>query len=418
MPVAAPAAPPVRRIETELDRLRDDGASVVVAGEPLNTALLRSFYARHDFEPVWTKNQAKADALVQAVLRAGDHGLDPERFYATLLYRRASLPTLRRDMLLSHAFLTYAEALAVGAVPVARRSDGEALTPEPVDVAAVLDAGIASGEPVEAIEALAPQTPTYRALRQALPRHKPGNPAPRGRVTADRHRDIRVNLERQRWLPRALPADRVWVNVADQQLTLFRADRPVFTTRVIVGEEAEPNQSPEFHTMIEASFFNPPWIVPRDIVEAEYLPRIERDPNYLSRNNMILRENGEIEQLPGPNAGLGAIMFDMPNRFDVYLHDTPGRALFRRGARRLSHGCIRVQNPVEFAALLLQQPVAQIREAIAHGGTTRNNLPTPIPVFIVYQTAFADAAGTLQFRPDFYRRDAVVWRRLQGHGEG
>lgn len=401
---------------TELGDLIDSGPELVVAGERLNAGLLRRFYARHGFRPVWTTRQEEAEALVNAVLRAGDHGLNPELFHASLLRRRATFPPLRRELLLSDAFLSYADALAHGAVPVERRKDSESLTPEPVDVAAALDAAIGSSDPAAAIEELAPTTPTYRALRQALQRLRSGAPAG-GSAATNRLRQIEVNLERQRWLPRRLPADRVWVNVADQRLALYRADRQVFSTRVVVGDDARRNQSPEFRAVIEASFFNPPWVIPSDIVTAEILPRISRDPGYLTRNNMILRTNGEIEQLPGPNAGLGLIMFDMPNRFDVYLHDTPDRQVFSRDNRRISHGCIRVQNPRELAALLMRQPVDTIDQGIARGGTTRNRLPTPVPVFVIYQTAFLDTDGALQFRPDFYDRDADIWRQLQRRSE-
>ena len=413
-PVAASARPP--RPEPELGNLRYGGAELAVAGEPLNGAALRRFYARHGYERVWTNRQEQAASLVNAVARAGDHGLDPEQFHAGLLLRSASLPALRRDLLLSDAFLSYASALSSGGVPVERRRDGEALSPDPIDLAAALDAAIDSPDPGAAIEALAPTTPTYRELRQALRRHRSGA-QPRGRTAGNRLREIEVNLERQRWLPRSLPADRVWVNIADQKLILYRADRPVFSTRVVVGAAVESKQSPEFRTAIEASFFNPPWIIPSDIVEAEYLPRLMRDPDYLTRHNMILRDNGEIEQLPGPNAGLGAIMFDMPNRFDVYLHDTPDKHLFRRPNRRISHGCIRVENPREFAALLMQQPIGAIDERIATGSTTRTVLPTPVPVFVVYQTAFVEAGGALQTRPDFYGRDAAIWQQLRRRSE-
>lgn len=402
----------VRHDDAELGILNDDAREVVVAGEKLNVGLLRRFYARHGFRRVWPTRQTQADSLANAVLHAGDHGLDPELFHASLLLRRETFPPLYRELLLSDAFLSYADALARGAVPVERRRDNESLAPEPFDVAAALDAAIDSPDPVAAIEALAPTTPAYRALRQALRTHRSRPPA-RGRVTADRVREIEVNLERQRWLPRSLPPDRVWVNVADQRLTLYRAGRPVFSTRVVVGDDAERKQSPEFRTMIEASFFNPPWVIPRDIVATEILPRISRDPDYLTRNNMVMRTNGEVEQRAGPTAGLGVIMFDMPNRFDVYLHDTPNQQVFSRDNRRISHGCIRVQNPIEFAALLMQQPIDRINEGIATGSTTRNTLATPVPVFVLYQTAFTDSDGTLQFRPDFYNRDDAIWRELQ-----
>jgi L,D-transpeptidase YcbB len=397
---------------TELGNLIDGTPELVVAGERLNAGLLRRFYARHDFEPVWTTRQAQANSLLNAVSRAGDQGLDPELFHTNVLRHRAALPPLDRELLLSDAFLSYANVLAYGAVPVERRRDDETLAPEPVDVAAVLDAAIGRPDPAAAIEALAPATPTYRALRQALQTYRSGAPAG-GKVTANRLRQIEVNLERQRWLPRSLPADRVWVNVADERLVFYRADRPVFSTRVIVGEDVEHNQSPEFRAMIDASFYNPPWVIPSDIATAEILPKIRRDPDYLTRNKMVMLANGEVEQLPGPDAGLGLIMFDMPNRFDVYLHDTPDKYLFSRDNRRISHGCIRVQDPRKFAALLMQEPIDTIDQGIAMGNTTRNNLATPVPVFVVYQTAFVDTDGALQFSPDFYNRDAEIWQQLQ-----
>lgn len=401
---------PPLRAEGDLAGLLDGG--LVVGGESLDVGPLRSFYARRGFEAVWTGRQSQANALVNAVMRAGDQGLDPDMFHAELLRRTETLSPQGRELALSAAVLSYADALAHGAVPAARRKDGEALMPQPVDVAAVLDAALDSPDPAAAIEALAPATPDYRALRQALPRARQSARAG-GAAATSLLRRIEVNLERQRWLPRPLPADRAWVNVADQRLVLYRADQPVFTTRVVVGEAFERSQSPEFRTQIEASILNPPWVIPRDIVSAEILPKLDRDPDYLTRNNMVLRDNGEIEQAPGPEAGLGLIMFDMPNRFDVYLHDTPNRGLFGRDNRRISHGCIRVQNPVEFAALLMERPAEAIQEVIALGATTRQALPTPVPIFVTYQTAFADAEGGLQFRPDFYGRDADLWQRLR-----
>jgi murein L,D-transpeptidase YcbB/YkuD len=404
------------RADTALRNPIDGGPPLFVAGEELDVALLQRFYVRHGFEPVWATRHAQANSLVDAVLRAGDQGLDPELFHATLLRRRATLPPLDRDLLLSDAFLSYADALARGAVPLERRRDDLVLTPEPIDVAAVLDEAAASVDPGAVIEALAPMTPTYRALRQALQKYRSGAPAGYKAAT-NRLRTIVVNLERQRWLPRPLPADRVWVNVAAERLVLYRADRPVFSTRIVVGQDVEPNQSPEFRATIDASFFNPPWIIPADIAKAEILPKLDRDADYLTRNRMVLLAGGEVEQLPGPDAGLGLIMFDMPNRFDVYLHDTPDRYIFNRDNRRISHGCIRVENPLQFAALLMRQPIDTIIQGITRGlvtgNTTRNNLLVPVPVFVVYQTAVADTDGTLQSYPDFYDRDAEIWRKLQ-----
>ncbi len=407
--------------DTEIGNLLDSGPDLVVAGERVNVGLLKRFYARHGFEPVWATRQAPANSLMNAVLRAGDQGLEPDLFHSDLLQHIVVLSPLDRELLLSDAFLSYADALARGAVPVERRRDDETLTPEPIDVTAVLDAAIDNPDPGATIEALAPATPTYRALRQALQKYRSAASAG-DKAAMNRVRTIEVNLERQRWLPRPLPADRAWVNVADERLVLYRADQPVFSTRIVVGEDIQRNQSPEFRATIDASFFNPPWVIPSDIVAREILPKISRDPDYLTRNNMVMLAGGEAEQLPGPDAGLGLIMFDMPNRFDVYLHDTPDRYIFNRDNRRISHGCIRVQDPRELAALLLQEPIDVINQGIAQGivtgSTTQHNLPTPVPVFVVYQTAFVDTDGTLQFRPDFYKRDAGIWQQLQRRPQG
>lgn len=412
-----PVSMPALHANTELGNRIDNASELTVAGEPLNAALLQRFYARHGFQPVWATRQAQADSLASAVLRAGDQGLNPGQFHADLLQRSAALPPLDRELLLSDAFLSYAAALAHGAVPVKLRGPDETLTPGPVDVAAALDVAIGSPDPGAAIEALAPATPAYLALRHALKTYRAGAVAG-DKAATGRLRKIEVNLERQRWLPRPLPTERVWVNVADERLAFYHAGDPVFSTRVVVGQDVKRNQSPEFRATIESSFFNPPWVIPKDIVKREILPQISRDPDYLKKNDMIMLANGEAEQLPGPEAGLGLIMFDMPNRFDVYLHDTPDRDIFNLADRRISHGCIRVQEPRELASLLLQQPISTINEEIAQGSTIERNLPVPVPVFVVYQTAFLDIAGALQFRPDFYGRDPEIWRQLQRNSLG
>ncbi|GAB0115994.1 hypothetical protein Acid7E03_00660 [Acidisoma sp. 7E03] len=407
-PDAAALSALLSQTNTPLAQTLDGPSPLIVAHEPLNGELLERFYARHQFEPVWQKHPAQADALVAMVLQAESQGLDPDLFHAKLLRRRASLSPVDRDLVLSDAFLAYAQALAQGAVPVALRDGDQVLAPAPVDVTATLDEALSSDHPAAVVAALAPKTPTYKALLAALAADRAGTPPPAGGSV----RSIVVNLERQRWLPRTLPPTRVWVNVADQHLTFYRANQPVFVTRVVVGEDIKINQSPEFNATIQSAFYNPPWVIPSDIAAKEILPKTEHDPDYLERNHMVALANGEVEQLPGPDAGLGLIMFDMPNRFDVYLHDTPDREIFNESNRQLSHGCIRVQNPRELASLLLDTPLSAVDDGIAQGGTTQHDLPKPVPVYVVYQTAFVDPTGTLQFRPDFYHRDQAIWQAL------
>lgn len=396
---------------TELGNLLAGSPQMVVAGEPLHVGLLRRFYARHGFAPVWTTRPVQAGALMNAVLHAGDQGLSPELFHADLLRSSATLPPLERELVLSDAFLSYADALARGAMPIEQRSDDEVLAPEPIDVAAALDAAIDSPDPAPMIEALAPVTPTYRLLRQAL-QNLQANVAGSGRAATARVRQIEVNLERERWLPRPLPAARVWVNVADERAVLYRDNQPVFSSKVVVGQDVRRNQSPEFQATITGIYFNPPWNIPKDIAANEILPKARRDPNYLALHHIVVLPDGEVEQLAGPNSGLGQLMLNMRNRFDVYLHDTPSKNLFSRDDRRVSHGCIRVENLQQMAALLMQQPIEAIDQAIATGSTTYSTLSAPVPVFVVYETAFADANGRLQFRPDVYGRDAEIWQSL------
>src|SRR5579872_4589945 len=408
----APAPPAAAAsIAANLGQLLNSGPELIVAGERLNAELLRRFYARHGFAPVWTTRQSQAMSLMNAVLRAGNQGLPPELFHVNVLLSPAALSPPDRELLLSDAFLSYADALARGIRPVERRPDDETLTPEPIDIPDALDAAIASPDPAATIEALAPTTPTYKLLRQALLNFQADNPAV-GKAATTRLHQIEVNLERQRWLPRRLPADRVWVNVADERVVLYRDDQPVYSSKVIVGQDVRVNQSPEFQATITGLYFNPPWVIPQDIAAKEIMPKADRDPNYLAQHHMVTLPDGELEQLAGPNSGLGQLMFDMRNRFDVYLHDTPSKNYFARDDRHISHGCIRVEKPRELAALLMQEPMDAIDQAIATGDTTRPDLPQPVPVFVVYETAFADADGRLQFRPDPYGRDAEIWQSL------
>jgi murein L,D-transpeptidase YcbB/YkuD len=289
-------------------------------------------------------------------------------------------------------------------MPIERRRDNEILKPEPVDVVAVLDVAIDSPDPAVMIEGLAPTTPTYRLLRQAL------RDSRAGKAATTRLREIEVNLERERWLPRRMPADRVWVNVADGRLVAYRDDRPAFSTRVIVGRSDRRNQSPELQASIDAILLNPPWDVPEDIATEQILPKLRQDPNYLAQHNMVRLPNGGLQQR-APSA-LGHFLFEMNNRFDVYLHDTSSKNLFSREDRRISAGCIRVENAQKLAALLMQQPIEALNQTIATAGTVRRELPQPVAVFLAYQTAFADVDGNLQFRADVYGRDAEIWQYL------
>jgi murein L,D-transpeptidase YcbB/YkuD len=216
---------------------------------------------------------------------------------------------------------------------------------------------------------------------------------------------IDANLERRRWMPRQLPADRLEVDVGGAEATLFHGRSPALQMRVVVGDPR--HHTPMFASRVEAVIFNPPWNVPGSIAAKEILPKARRDPGYLDRNGFHLVD-GRLQQAPGPKNALGAVKFDLPSPFGVYLHDTPGKAAFLAPNRALSHGCMRLEKPRELAAVLLA-PQGGTREtvdqAIASGETQRVELRKPVPLYVVYWTVATGPDGAVLFRQDPYRWD-------------
>jgi murein L,D-transpeptidase YcbB/YkuD len=255
------------------------------------------------------------------------------------------------------------------------------------------------------------------------------------KTPADRVEQIIANLERLRWLPRELGPRHVTVNVPAAELELREADEVVLTSRVIIGTEKNP--TPIFSAQIVAITVNPPWTLPHSIARKETLPHLQNDPGYLQKHNMIILGRPDdpygfgidwraysaahfpfkLQQSPGAHNSLGRLKLETPNRFAVFLHDTPSRHLFAREGRLFSHGCIRVQDIAELSSYLLTQDRAaalpKLNQAITEGTTRRLDLPTAIPVYIVYETARAGETGETVFFPDIYERDKQLIAALK-----
>jgi murein L,D-transpeptidase YcbB/YkuD len=239
----------------------------------------------------------------------------------------------------------------------------------------------------------------------------------------DRQIDIvLVNMERWRWLPRQLGAASlgnayVILNVPDFTLKVMQNGAQVWTTRVVTGKPGK-HATPMLTETMKFITVNPTWNVPPSIIYNEYLPALQQDPTVLDRMGLRLerRRDGSIHisQPPGEANALGRIRFNFPNKFLVYQHDTPDKQLFAKEERAFSHGCMRVQNPDQYASTLLNIVMQNDRyspEKIrSMYGRSEIDLkfPTPIPVNITYQTAFVDDAGKLQIRKDIYGRDATM----------
>lgn len=230
---------------------------------------------------------------------------------------------------------------------------------------------------------------------------------------ATRIQQIAANMERWRWMPDEFESRHIVINIPGQTLEFVRDDAVVMTSRVMVGKKS--TRSPILRAEARSLVVNPPWNVPTDIAARQILPKLKTDPNYLAAHNMVV-VNGQFKQLPGPNNAMGTLMLDAPNRFDVYLHDTPGKAAFQNDDRELSNGCIRVQDMATLASFALSNDRAghgeRLNGIIASRKTTRLSLEDPLPIYMVYWTAIANADGNVEFRPDRYDRDPPLIKAL------
>jgi murein L,D-transpeptidase YcbB/YkuD len=249
---------------------------------------------------------------------------------------------------------------------------------------------------------------------------------------------IRVNLERARWIFHDLADSFVIVNVAAFRTYLVAKGQVVWSARCQVGKEAR--QTPIFRDDMRYVVFNPTWTVPPGILAKDILPSLQRgDLGVLQRKRLeVIDRQGRVvspgsvrwsqvrasscpytfRQDPGPNNALGRVKFMFPNAYSVYLHDTPSRDLFESPSRAFSSGCIRVEHPLELAERVLADPkwsAAAIERTVDGGKTVTVNLRRPLPVLLLYWTAFPTGEGRrVGFARDIYGRDAPIQRALEG----
>jgi murein L,D-transpeptidase YcbB/YkuD len=226
------------------------------------------------------------------------------------------------------------------------------------------------------------------------------------------------------------------VNIAKYQLYYSDSGKVTYSSKVMVGTDEK--QTPVFRDKMEYIVFNPTWTLPQSIASKETLPKLKQDSLYLKKNNMhIINSKGEIlsdsgivwsnytsdyfpfiiRQEPGPGNALGRVKFLFPNNYAIYLHDTPSKSLFAKEERAFSHGCIRVQNPLDLAEFILQKQDANwtmdsIKTIIADKETFTLRLKRSIPIYIMYWTAGVDEYDRLFFVPDVYGRDERILKAL------
>ncbi|WP_074257610.1 L,D-transpeptidase family protein [Vannielia litorea] len=267
----------------------------------------------------------------------------------------------------------------------------------------------------------------------------PGTIAALNTSPVKRLESVIVAMERERWLNRPRGERHVLVNIPNFTAQIIDNGKVTFETRSVVGKNVPDQRTPEFSDTMEHMVINPTWNVPRSIATKEYLPLFQRNPNAAghlklidSRGRVVPRGavnfrayNARnfpfaIKQPPSNSNALGLVKFMFPNKWNIYLHDTPSKSLFQREVRAFSHGCIRLADPFDFAyALLARQtddPKGAFHSRLRTGAESMVKLDVQVPVHLIYRTAFTQARGHMNYRDDIYGRDARIWNALAEMG--
>jgi murein L,D-transpeptidase YcbB/YkuD len=393
----------------------------------------RRFYESRNNLPAWLdgdKASPRLEVLVDALKHSEDHGIDParygvDRFQQIVAQAKANkdryevgrIPDL--DTRLTYAYLLFAaDLLGWSGDPKVIFVDWVKANNK-TDLEQQLTDAISSNRVRETLEELAPKYPQYKGLQAALVRERQN---PTGHLA-----QIRMNLARWRWMPRQLGDRYVFVNVPAYQMQVIEGDKRVLAMRVIVGDPM--HQTPIFSDEMTTIVFSPNWNVPESIIRKEMLPKLVDDPGFLQRQNIqVVGTSGEVideeavdwydesavarlhfRQEPGPTNALGLVKFQFPNPFDIYMHDTPQDALFNKERRALSHGCIRLENPVALAQYVLRDKREWTNERISAAMNAGHEHVVPlkehIPVHIGYFTAWVNPDGSVTYSDDPYKLD-------------
>lgn len=493
------------------ETLRTGPASPGGAESERELLALQAFYEERAFRPLWVDDSGplpRARALAEIMAAAGIHGLREADYGVSEISARLADGSARRraelEYLLSRALIRYGGDLSAGSLEPAKVDKELFLEPKRAAPATLLAEAAAAPNIGAYLDGLAPTSPNYQRLKQALADYrevarrggwtkvpdgetlKPGMRDPRvatlrqrlaetgdleaaggepelfdaaveqavlrfqGRHGLDRDGAVGkqtiealnvpierridqmvLNMERRRWMPDDLGRKYVFANMADFELKIVDGPGTVFDTRIVVG--LPYLRTPVFSGTMTYVVINPYWHITPSIARSEMLPKIREDVSYLAKNNIkvlsgwgpdakvldptqidwnsVSRSNFtyKLRQDSGPENALGRIKFMFPNSHNVYMHDTPSRALFERTVRSFSHGCIRVQNPLEFATFLFRGDPEWTREAldaaVASGQRQTIKLKEPIPVHLTYLTAWVNKDGSVHFRDDIYGRD-------------
>jgi len=436
-----------------------------------NPSIISSYYQQNGFDPILVMEHFSNDdvkTLLTYYNNANNHGLDPKIFQTaqidTLLhkfYNKKGIKDLNEayhdiaelELLLANSLINYSNAMQYGVINPRRiyaRYFTQTKRPDSVFMNHVF--GVPSFK--RYLDSIQPKDPQYIAIQKVLA--DPNYIAP-GLTRQETQRTLVVNLERLRWKNKPAESRYVIVNIPDFQLNIMNAGKSELNMKVCVGEGRNKDytntlveyddsdkvdrpfsrETPQLNSMINEVQVNPVWNIPESIAGKEIITEAQKDPYYLSNKSINVYKDGKLvedpetitwdansaseysfKQQPGADNALGKIKFLFPNKSSVYLHDTPAKEPFNRTMRAVSHGCVRLEKPLEFAKALFGDGTEKynlIEKLMGQDKAEPTDiaLPKKMPVYITYITCWQDENGQLQVRPDVYGLDIVLYAHLQ-----
>jgi murein L,D-transpeptidase YcbB/YkuD len=434
-----------------------------------NPKLIGSFYEQNDYDPVFVMDHTfngDVDLTASYFEKASEHGLDPRMFKADQMKQlvakfkdKKAIKNLDEayhdiaelEILTANSLINYSSALEYGMISprkIYSRYFTATKRPDSISMLKTLHATNLKAY----LDSIQPKNPQYLMLQKAL---LAGGTA-KGMSKEETQRYLVVNMERLRWKNKPSQPEYVIVNIPDYRLDVMQNGKSILNMKVVVGEGRNTDnantlveyndsdktdrpfsrETPQLNSMIHSVQVNPVWNIPQSIASKEIMVEAAKDPYYLSNKGIDVYENGkkvedtetidwskaskdkyEFKQRPSDDNSLGKIKFLFNNNSSVYLHDTPAKSGFTQTMRALSHGCVRLGDPQALAKVVFGEGATydKIAKAMSEDNPepTTITVPKKMPVYITYITCWADENNTLQYRPDVYGLDVVLYGHLQ-----
>lgn len=425
-------------LKNNIDSLTDPDVLLFVNDHLYMPNYIKEYYAHSNYNLIWLNNKNLSDSLIYHLGLSYFDGLNPEMYHLSLLKTllkdslkekdNAHLHTgLYFELLMTDAFISYVSDLYVGHIHSNNENTEWAKNLTKINFTDSL-INLVNGKSIAMmLKNFTSTSVKYIQLKQVLKKLLDSNKI----SDSDCINRINANMERWRWLPHKMPQKYIMVNIADFTMDLIDSGHEVLNMKIIVGKKY--TRTPLFYSKMTYLVLNPYWEIPTSIAKKEILPEVKKDAAYLLKNHIKILSSWEpdateinpntvnwdtitagklsyhFRQESGPLNALGRVKFIFPNKHNVYLHDTPVPELFSQTNRTFSHGCIRIEKPIELALYILKSDscwdTLSLKKALNRSANRVITLKKPIYVFICYWTNWVNEDGELVTRPDIYEYD-------------